>query len=1280
MKNRLFSLLMLLCLCTTSMLADDFINLTPRPRNMVEGTSTLTLPASFTVGYTNLPADMVTEVERFVTVFTTATGLQVTAQSDATDALIKVSLATSNLGDEGYNLSISTSGVSIEATTAHGLYYAFQSIRKVLPAHVMAGVPNPSCTSYVLPCFTTSDAPRYAYRGFMLDVSRHFFSLDDVKRMIDVMSYYKMNKFHWHLSDDQGWRVEIKKYPKLTSVGSIAPNSRFTDMYTCSQYWINEPYGPYFYTQDEIRDVVAYAKERHIEIIPEIDMPGHFCAAMTSYPEFSCYPNGNHTIWDDGGISSDIMNVANPAAVQFAKDILSELIDMFPYEYIHIGGDECPDGAWRQNAECQQMYEDLNLTHYRQLQSHFIAEMAEFVKSKDRKLAVWNESITAEGADLDLIKQTGATVYCWTGPEAAAQKAASLGLPNIYTPWGPYYINRKQGNGPLDPPGAGDGSDHVRKTYNTVPPSETDLGVQGTFWTEHVSDRDYMEWLALPRLIAVAEAGWTPQSRKDFADFQKRMTADTLLLQLGDYKYCNYYMLTSSGEQDNKVMPKTSTAEKKYYYRLISGGTDNDRRNRCIELLADGSPLIEQYTANGAQAGRLWTNAQAEANAANYDYQWWMLEEDANNPGHYALVCKALPEGSVSPEPTAISVSGRWVYDATQKHYNIVLGSGAYGTIGNNYYYSIESDTHSGQYFNSSMPKQGLAVNVYNAPNDGAGGQWQFAPAENYDMPAVPEYDHLVQGKTYLISNAVEGYNHTALCDNGTATLLQHSTDAFAHNAWTVTEATDNADGTQTLKLQNAATQRYVGAAKAYAAKRGCAITMSSTAAEVTLAFVPEHNAFRLLINGKSFFPISANSTTDPATISSGANVNDAAYDAPASQGAEWLVQAVKVHTIHCATTTGDVLGSYTLALPEEATALTAERCPAFKNMTVKEITSAGEAAWNVVYDRSAYAVVLDCRDERGAIVQRTETSVPVGGSYTVALPELKYYTLQSADQADGTVIKPTADLTLQAVYTTDALSGVKEVAGSVTELVSGHSYLLYDASTDAQRVGYRLIQDKTMNINRSFTATGLTPAATWTLLATGDKMRVKNEYYNLYVPALARSQSTTASAAGGLFTFTLNADGETFNVKGTNNMYWDGKENGDLVGWDGGTGHNIRVCEYHVQPYFTVTLVCKDTKGNELSKTQTLHMAGAAHTIIIPNMQGYTLQSVKGNEDYTGTVEAHMTIEATFLNEAEGIGSIEAEASQPSRQGIYDLQGRRLHRVPAQGIYIINGVKTYVK
>ena len=1283
MRYRLLSFWLCLIIGLGFASAQTFVNLTPKPKQMTVGEGSLSLSDRFVVSCSGLDEAQRNEVDRFVADYNAATGSAVTVAEDDDAALMQVSLlaTTSTRKDGAYNVKVTQEQVSVKGKGVLGLFYAFQTIKKMLPPHVMAGVSDPNVTAYSLPVVSIVDEPRFEYRGFMLDVSRHFFSVEEVKRMLDVMAYYKMNRFHWHLSDDQGWRVEIKKYPRLTSVGSIAPNSRFTDLYTCTQYWINKPYGPYFYTQEEIRDVVDYAKALHIEIVPEIDMPGHFVAAMASYPEYSCYPGGNHVIWSDGGISSDILNVANPQAVQFAKDILEELIELFPYETIHIGGDECPTTAWENNAECQARYRELGLTNYRQLQSHFIKEMADFVQSKGRKLAVWNEAITAGNADTETVKSTDALVYCWTGPEAAAKKAAELGLKNIYTPWGPYYINRKQGNTAQDPPGAGDGSDDVRKTYNQAIPSETDYGVQGTFWTEHVSDRDYMEWLALPRLIAIAEAGWTPQANRNFEDFRQRMSADTVLLNYGNYKYCKYHMLGVEEGGSDKVMPHVNTAEKQYFYRLISGGTDATRKDRCIELLAEGSPLLTTYADKNAAAGRLWTNAQAAEADGNYDYQWWSLEQDPANPGKYALVCKAVPEGSVNPVPTANNTSGRWEYDPTAKHYNFELGTGAYGQAGSNYYYSIASDQVAGQYFNSSMTGQGLAVNVYSAPNDGGGGQWQFAPMENYDAGGdTPiNFEPLVENATYVFSNSVEGYGQTALTDNNNGTNLTHSTNAFAANAWVVTSSTVNeATGTQTLQLQHVGTGRYIGSTTAYAEREGFPVTVGNAAADVLLSYQPETDDYRLQVNAHSLFPLPS------GKVNSGSTINGATYDAPRLQGACWQPRRVQVVTFRCVDDRGADLGTFQRSIDYALEAPTADLCPVFKNTEVENIEKTADGAYTVTYKRIAYAVLLRVVDQRGAIVDETEETVPVGQSLTVQAPDVKYYQYESAEVADGTVITPTADRVIEFVYTSNAYAGVRQAAELVTaNLKAGNSYLFYDNSdaNGGARRGYRKIVDDTKVINRALTAVGLDPSATWTLEASGSNFKVKNDYYGLYVPALQRSTAAVASATAGVFTFSPNPDGNSWNIKCSNGQYWDGTENGNLVGWDGGTGHPIQIFRYYVQPYFKITVRCVDEEGNELGCNEALFKAGESHILVFPTFENYSLKEVTGNENYQGVVEGHVNVIATYAAENTGIGQIAGnDPNKSGVQGIFDLQGRKLQRVPQPGLYIINGNKVLVK
>lgn len=535
--------------------AEQFVNLTPAPANMTVGTGVFKIPQGMKVASEGLTPAMQTEVANFITALNKATGLSV-AEAKKGQMTVKLNSA---IAPEGYNLEVTAKGITLEASTPAGLFYGLQTIKKILPANVMAGTTYPRQKSYELPLLSIQDEPAYGYRGFMLDVSRHFFTADEIKRMLDIMSYYKLNRFHWHLTDDQGWRLPMDNYPKLTTVGATAPDVTITDRFAKKQTKAGKPYGPYSYTEAEIKDIVDYAGKLHIEVVPEVDMPGHFVAPLVAYPEFSCDPSASRQLWDHPGVSRDVLNVANPAAVRFAEDVIDRLAELFPYPYIHIGGDECPTEAWEKNADCQALMQKEGMTSPRQLQSRFIKQMADRAAKNGKKLYLWNEALTEKGADTAMLKDIDATIFCWVGVPQAVKKATANNLPAVFTPIGPYYINRRQG--PDAAPGAGPGNDDVKRTYNTVPfttavgSKDNCLGVQGTFWTEHVSDADYLEYLALPRLIAIAEAGWTPQNKKDFADFQKRMTADAQLLDLGGYKYTKLYMLQPVGSSTGPDSP-----------------------------------------------------------------------------------------------------------------------------------------------------------------------------------------------------------------------------------------------------------------------------------------------------------------------------------------------------------------------------------------------------------------------------------------------------------------------------------------------------------------------------------------------------------------------------------------------------------------------------------------------------------------------------------------------------------------------------------------------------
>lgn len=574
MKKICFVLVCLL-LVTMPAMAQQFVNLTPLPKQMTVSSGSYVLPRNYTVKASHLAANVQDEARNFIRDIRKTTGCKgrITEVAGA-DIVLDMD---SNIPNEGYRLNISEQGIKISASSTSGFFYAFQSIKKIMPANVMAGMSVKQAKKTLdwykadkcpkLPCLDITDEPRFHYRGFMLDCGRHFFTVDEIKTVLDAMAMYKMNYFHWHLTEDQGWRFEVKKYPRLTTVGSVAPDCRMTDMEK-GHYWLGKPYGPYFYTHEQCREIVEYARKLHIEVIPEIDMPGHIMSALAAYPEFSCTPDGEHKVQTfQGGVWADVLNVGNPKAVQFARDVLTEVMDVFPGQYIHIGGDECPTSAWENNDECKQLLDNLMKTgkvkrlsaqdkhRFRPLQSYFISQMADHIHARGREMILWNESVTAEGADLDLIKKTGATIFCWNPCQKGAAMAASLGLNAVITEWGPgcYYINRKQFDGDGEPVAAGSGGkgDQLPAVYAYKPIPDNvksaDLrkhyvGVQATFWTEHVSDIDYLNYLAFPRFLAVAEAAWSPEEKKDFESLRTRFTADTVLFRLTGRLYGHHFI------------------------------------------------------------------------------------------------------------------------------------------------------------------------------------------------------------------------------------------------------------------------------------------------------------------------------------------------------------------------------------------------------------------------------------------------------------------------------------------------------------------------------------------------------------------------------------------------------------------------------------------------------------------------------------------------------------------------------------------------------------------
>lgn len=427
-----------------------------------------------------------------------------------------------SLGKDAYTLDVTTDSIILTASNPEGFFHGMQTIKQLLPV----ATAEPASIEVV----AIEDEPRFEWRGFMLDEGRHFFGKEAVKRVIDAMSLYKMNRFHWHLTEDQGWRVEIKAYPKLTEIGSKRKGADigWAGHYVPDKY----PYGGY-YTQEDLKDIVAYAKERFIEIVPEVDLPGHTQAAIAAYPELlACDPQNPHEVWDHAGVTKDVLNVAKPEVVEFTNTVLDELTDIFPYEYFHLGGDECPTDKWKETAECQQRLKEIGSEDYRDLQLDYYNKLSKSLaeKGKPRKLIFWNEVLHGNtdliGRDNDDI-----IIMSWVDWEKAAQDAVNRGMKTIMTPIIPYYINRKQSKDINEPRGAGAGTETLEAVYAYEPQAQAPagkedsyIGVQGNFWTEWVDSESYLQYLMLPRLAAIAERGWSPKEARDFDNFVNRLS------------------------------------------------------------------------------------------------------------------------------------------------------------------------------------------------------------------------------------------------------------------------------------------------------------------------------------------------------------------------------------------------------------------------------------------------------------------------------------------------------------------------------------------------------------------------------------------------------------------------------------------------------------------------------------------------------------------------------------------------------------------------------------
>ncbi len=464
-----------------------------------------------------------------------------------TKAMIVVAKAAAPFNKEGYSLKIGPSGIYISAANEQGIFYAFQTLRQIMRMDALPDAKGEQRT-WMLPAVDINDYPQYSYRGLHLDVCRHFMPVDFVKKYIDLLAYYKMNRFHWHLTDDQGWRIEIKRYPKLQEVAAWRDQTLIGHYKETPDRYDGTRYGGY-YTQEEIKAVVAYAMERGVTIIPEIEMPGHAQAALAAYPELGCTP-GPFNVAQTWGVFDDVF-CPNEETFTFLQNVLDEVMALFPSPYIHIGGDECPKTRWKESAFCQDLMKREGLKDEHELQSYFVRRIEQYINSKGRNIIGWDEILEGGLAP-------NATVMSWRGMSGGIE-AAQSGHDVIMTPGTHCYLDHYQADPAFEPLAIG-GLTTLEKVYSFNPiPSKLNaeeakhiLGAQGNLWTEYIDSPGKAEYMAYPRAIALAEVLWTPAIRKDWKGFVQRLNAHLERLDGMKVNYARRLKVPEAGIQSGR--------------------------------------------------------------------------------------------------------------------------------------------------------------------------------------------------------------------------------------------------------------------------------------------------------------------------------------------------------------------------------------------------------------------------------------------------------------------------------------------------------------------------------------------------------------------------------------------------------------------------------------------------------------------------------------------------------------------------------------------------------
>jgi len=505
----------------------------PQPMEVSLGQGAFKVVPEFNIEE-SVPAEAAERIAEFQQRISQATGKKARA-GEAFDFY-----ADPTLGPEEYAIDITAERVIVRAATYNGFIFAIQTLKQMMPVEIYGT--GRIKGGIALQEASIKDAPRFAYRGMHLDPCRHFWSIDEVKKYLDIMAVYKLNRFHWHLTEDQGWRMEIKKYPKLTEVGAWRNGTVIRKNWDTND---GIRYGG-FYTQEEMREVVAYAAKLGITVIPEIDLPGHMVAALTAYPELGC-TGGPYEVWTRWGVSEEVLCVGKEETFTFLENVLTEVMDIFPSEYIHIGGDECPKTRWAECPLCQARMKELGIREKNPvkagqlLQNYVTARIQKFLADHGRKVIGWDEILEGELAP-------GATIMSWRGTQGGIQ-AAKSDMDAIMTPSsdGLYFDHYQTRELDKEPFGIG-GYAPIDKVYSYDPyngvPEEAQhhiLGVQANLWTEYIATPEHLEYMLLPRLAALSEVQWCQVGDKDYGRFSKAMDRQASLYEFLGYTYCRAF-------------------------------------------------------------------------------------------------------------------------------------------------------------------------------------------------------------------------------------------------------------------------------------------------------------------------------------------------------------------------------------------------------------------------------------------------------------------------------------------------------------------------------------------------------------------------------------------------------------------------------------------------------------------------------------------------------------------------------------------------------------------